>query len=137
MFWKHLKKITRINKTPQVIPSGKRKAMTNSKKKEIKPVAAKKTPEKSAKKKTLVVSSEETSFWVNGGGALRSLKDLRNALIGMNEEQFKYHTKRNGNDFAKWVLHVLQDPKCAADLEKAKTKKSSIEIVLKHLKNYS
>jgi hypothetical protein len=89
------------------------------------------------KKKPLVVAQEEKSFWVNNGGALRTLKDLHDSFLRMSDEQFKYHTKRNGNDFAKWVLHVLQDQKCAGDIEKAKTKKAAADAVLKHLKNYS
>jgi hypothetical protein len=143
MFWKYIKKVTRSNNKPQVIPSGNRNDMI-LKKKELpiksavsgKSVVAKKRPEKN-KKKPLVVAQEEKSFWVNNGGALRTLKDLQEAFSHMSDEQFKYHTKRNGNDFSKWVFHVLQDPKCATDIEKAKTKNAAADAVLKHLKNYS
>lgn len=110
------------------------------KKKEVKKVISKILPSKiktGGKKKPLIIVSGEMCFWVNNGPALSSMKDLRDALRAMNEEQFLYHTGMGRNDFSAWVLNALCDKKCADDLLKAKNKKTALSTVEKHLKTYN
>lgn len=68
-------------------------------------------------------------FWVHGGGVLKNLKELHEALGTMSNEQFTYHTKRSGNDFAKWVRGILGDNACATKLTRAKTKEGAVKAV--------
>ncbi|MEK7621814.1 MAG: hypothetical protein AAB415_01410 [Patescibacteria group bacterium] len=76
------------------------------------------------------------SFWVNNGPALRHLLDLSKFLAIITEEQFRYHTERSGNDFAKWVAAVLGDESCARALETAKTVAAARAAVARSLKRY-
>lgn len=78
-----------------------------------------------------------SAFWVNNGPSLRHLLDLSKFLAIITEEQFRYHTARAGNDFAKWVGAVLGDKKCAAALEKAKTAAAARAAVARALKRYN
>ncbi len=104
------------------------------KKPEVKKPALVKKP---VKKKPLVVVSGAMCFWVNNGATLSSMRDLAGALRTMSEEQFFHHAGMGRNDFSEWVLGVLGDKKCAADLLKAKNTKEALTVVEKHLKTYS
>lgn len=113
-----------------------------TKKKEVKKVLPKVAPPKKAsaagaKKKPLVMVSGEACFWVNNGPALCSMKDLRDILRTLSDEQFLYHTAMGRNDFSAWVKDVLGDKKCATELTKAKNMKEALSAVEKHLKTYS
>ncbi len=76
---------------------------------------------KTTKKKPLVIASGDSAFWVHQGPMLRSLLDLARFAEIMTEEQFAYHVKRNGNDFAKWVAGVIGDKVAAKAIALAKT----------------
>ena len=113
--------------------SRSRKATSNTKKK----VGTQRTSRGSSKdKKPLVYAENETSFWVTNGEILNSLIALRDALDAMEKEVYLYHATGGQNDFAQWVEVVLCDPKCAADLTKAKTPRSAKTVVVRHLKSY-
>ena len=79
--------------------------------------------------KALGEASPGQCFWVNNGPVLRDLRDLRDALRAMSNEQFGYHTARGVNDFAKWVAEVLKDEACAKKIAKAKTRLLALEVV--------
>jgi hypothetical protein len=68
----------------------------------------------------------EHCFWVNEGGVLRNLRDLQDALVAMSDDQFKYHTKREGNDFATWIDNVFHEKELANKIDKAKTRKGAL-----------
>jgi hypothetical protein len=74
-------------------------------------------------------ASPEKCFWVWNGPVLKDLGDLRDALREMSDEQFDYHTKRAGNDFARWVRDVLGDHDCAKKIENAASRLLALEIV--------
>jgi hypothetical protein len=110
-----------------------------AKKKEVKKappktVSVKKT---ASKKKPLLIVTGESCFWVNNGPSLCSMKDLRDALLAMSEEQYIHHAGMGRNDFSSWVKDVLGDKQCSADLLKAKNIKDALSIVEKHLKEYN
>jgi len=75
--------------------------------------------------------TDERAFWVHGGGAVKSLKELYEVIASMTPEQFSYHTVRNGNDFARWIRDVLLDPDCADKLEQAETQVQALHILKK------
>jgi hypothetical protein len=69
------------------------------------------------------------AFWVNNGPVLKSVDELLKALKEMSDEQYAYHTKRDGNDFAIWIRDCLNDVQCAKDLKNAKTRVGAIRIL--------
>ncbi len=87
-------------------------------------------------KPSLVVANGAQAFWVHNGPILKTLVDLKNFLTTATLDQFFHHTKRGGNDFAKWVKAVLRDEKCASELEKADTPKKALAVITKAIKGY-
>jgi len=135
-----IKKIT--NKTPVTKKVAAKKVVKKSAvEKPVKKVVDKMTVKKvskqpALKKKKLVYANDQTSFWVSNGQILNSLVSLRDALQEMENEVYLYHAGGAHNDFANWVATVLNDNKCAIELEKAKTKASAKTVVMRHLKTY-
>lgn len=128
-----IKKSSPVAKTAKAkkVEKGEQKKKATVKTAPVKPV------KKGVKKKPLVVVSGESCFWINNGQALCSMKDLHEALLTMNEDQFLHHTGMGRNDFSAWTADVLGDKKCASDLLKAATIKDALLVVEKHLKGYS
>lgn len=69
------------------------------------------------------------AFWVNNGPVVNSVESLLKALKEMSDEQFIYHTKRDGNDFANWIKDCLNDIDCAKALKKAQTRVGAIRVL--------
>lgn len=74
-------------------------------------------------------ASEDKAFWVNNGPIISTLDGLRDALRAMSDEQFEYHTKRAGNDFARWVDEVLCHGACAEKLARVKTRTGAVKAI--------
>lgn len=68
------------------------------------------------------VASAERCFWVHNGPVVNSIAGLREALTHMSDEQFAYHTTRDGNDFARWIRDVLENQECADAVARARTR---------------
>jgi hypothetical protein len=111
----------------------KKATVVKVKKKEAKKVVPAK---KGVKRKPLLIVTGESCFWVNNGPSLCSMKDLRDTLRTMSEEQYIHHTGMGRNDFSSWVSTVLAHKKCSTDLLKAKNIKDALSTVEKHLKDY-
>lgn len=88
------------------------------------------------KKKPLVIASSASAFWVHQGPTLRSLFDLAKFFEIITEEQFAYHAKRDGNDFARWAADILQDKLCASALKRARTLSGARAAVRRALARY-
>ncbi len=91
---------------------------------------------RSKQKPKLVVASGASAFWVHQGPILRNLWDLAKFFELMTEEQFVYHVKPSGNDFARWVSEILQDKICARALIRAKTGPAALAVVRRALARY-
>jgi hypothetical protein len=72
---------------------------------------------------------EEFVFWSHDGGIFRDLKDLKDALMTMSEENFFYHANTEKNDFCCWIRDVMGDDELAKNLEKASGKEQAGGIV--------
>jgi len=81
----------------------------------------------------VVEVSPENYFWVNNGSILKDLYDLQDALVVMNEDQFDFHTKRDGNDFARWIEDVFGEKELAGKIAKAKNKKSTMVVLARYI----
>ncbi len=100
----------------------------------VKKVTKKAKPKNVAVKVIEIVNADpESYFWVNNGNVLKNLHDLQDALVAMNDEQFDFHTKRDGNDFAKWVADIFGEMELASKLSKSKTKKSTLIVLNKYI----
>lgn len=73
--------------------------------------------------------SEGEAFWINNGPIVRSLEDLTQALKNMSDEQYMYHTKRDGNDFVRWIQDCFADTDCAKRLKQAKSRAGALRIL--------
>ena len=87
-------------------------------------------------KKALVIASGEQCFWVNNGPVLTNLKELRDALGVISDEQFSYHVSKERNDFAEWVESVLADGECAKALRRTRTRKGAVRVAEVYLGSY-
>jgi len=77
----------------------------------------------------IVTCAPEQAFWINRGPVVDSIAQLKEALRTMTEDQFAYHTRREGNDFARWVRECLADAERAARLERATTKAAAVKAL--------
>jgi len=73
----------------------------------------------------------DKAFWVHDGPVAMNLKELRSAIEDMSDEQFEYHTARNGNDFARWIRDVLGDIDCADALSDVASRKEVLRVLSK------
>ena len=92
--------------------------------KTVKKKAAKKASSKkrTTKRCTCVSTCQPTEcFWVNNGPVVNSIANLKRAFMNMSKEQYEYHTKREGNDFARWIADCFNDSPRASKVAKAKT----------------
>jgi hypothetical protein len=87
-------------------------------------------------KRVLVQAQGEQCFWTHNGAIISTLIDLSNLLASMHADIFKYHVKKDKNDFADWVEFVLGDAELAKSLRSARTPKSAQTYVVRRLKIY-
>jgi hypothetical protein len=62
------------------------------------------------------------SFWLCVNKELRSIKELSNALEGIDDDVFRYHVNRDKNDFESWIRDFVQDKELAREIARVKTK---------------
>ena len=107
-------------------------------KKAVKVVAKKAISSKKPMQRKMTVSmieiQPEQFFWIYDGIALRDLRDLHEALREMSQEQFDFHTNREGNDFAKWIEGVFGEVQLARKIEKARTREALANLIANHIK---
>jgi len=80
---------------------------------------------KTAPKKTISfdtpVADPEKNFWLCDGRALRSLKELAEALETMDEVTWNFHVTSEKNDFANWIEGVFGQKTLGTAIRKSKT----------------
>lgn len=84
----------------------------------------------------MVCAADGECFWTRDGRILQDLADLHMAFGSMDEEVFLHHVRKEKNDFADWVEHVLQDLDCAVALRKAKKPDQAYKTLTTHLQKY-
>jgi|GEM_PF-2867973 len=102
----------------------------------VKKTAAKTTKRKVASKRRTTTKvcgckpcPEGQSFWVHNGPVVDSIPALKTAVKKMSVAQYRYHTTRNGNDFAKWIRGSLSCESCARKVERARTKQGLVKVL--------
>lgn len=84
---------------------------------------------KDVAEKRLADVSEDFAFRCYEGRILRNLRELGNALAGMEEETFAHHVTKGKNDFSTWVRDIIGDEKLANDLEKSMSRDQAAKAV--------
>lgn len=87
-------------------------------------------------KRVLVQAQGPQCFWTHNGAIISTLIDLSNLLSAVHADVYKYHVRKDKNDFADWVEFVLGDKELAGALRKARTPKSAHTVVVRRLKIY-
>ncbi|MBI4186631.1 MAG: hypothetical protein HY530_03880 [Chloroflexi bacterium] len=59
---------------------------------------------------------EQYAFWCSDGAILSNMIELRNALNGMTEQTFAYHSNASKSDFSQWVKDIIKDTTLANEL---------------------
>jgi hypothetical protein len=70
---------------------------------------------------------QEQAFYCRDGKVAKSLDDLALILRDMKDDEFSHHVNDYKNDFANWILHVLNDRELAESVSKAGSRQ---EIIL-------
>ena len=116
--------------------------MTTAKKTTARKVSVARTPTKKKttkvkhEKRALVCANGEECFWTTDGSIITNLIELRDLFAHIAEDVYLYHVKKDKNDFAEWVEHVLADGELATELRKAKKSGTAHTIVSSRLKVY-
>jgi hypothetical protein len=76
---------------------------------------------------------DEKHFWCQDGKVAKNLKELEEALNGMGDETFHYHSGGGRNDFSSWIRDVVGDNKLANDLSKAKSRTQASKAVAQRI----
>jgi hypothetical protein len=79
--------------------------------------------------KSLAAVPEQNVFWCHGGRVLRDMKELRDALVEISDDEFTYHSNDIKKDFSNWVRDVIGDEALAADLESATNREQAARVV--------
>jgi len=63
----------------------------------------------------------EMHFRLKGGGTVKSIPGLNQALLEMDHETFSHHCNIDKNDFSAWIKDVFDEPVLAKNIERVKT----------------
>ena len=123
-----------VKKASQSAQSGKKTVKKTTKKAVNKVVqkSAKRPVKKSIKKKATTCKTKchtTEAFWVNNGPVVHSVEELLDAIRTMSDEQYAYHTTRDGNDFANWIKDCLKDGGCATSVKRAKSRSGVVRVL--------
>jgi hypothetical protein len=79
--------------------------------------------------KSLARVPDDRVFWSNDGRILTDMKDLKDALANMSDQNFAYHSNEGKKDFSNWVKDVLEEETLAKELEKATNREQAARVV--------
>ncbi len=80
------------------------------------------SPAKASSIDELVVRDEREAFRLDDGRLLRSVKELREYVAAMSEEEFRRHVTPEYNHFAEWINGVFHDEALASRVARARTR---------------
>lgn len=110
-------------RTPSTVVKEKR-TTTASKR-----VAVKKTSTKDTACVCRAACKPEEAFWIHHGPVVSSVAELMEALGEMTDEQYSYHTRRNGNDFAVWLRDCFGKDALASRVEGATSRAKTMQAL--------
>ena len=80
-------------------------------------------------RKYLANVPEEYVFRCHDSCVFKNLRELRDGLADMSEENYTYHANTEKNDFSNWVSDIIQDERLAVDLKNAKSRAEAVNRV--------
>jgi len=89
------------------------------------------------KKNTINIYQEAAStdqyFYLKNGIPLKSLAELIDQLVDMDQELFKQHVYKKNNDFANWVRDVFGEKELARRMILTRSAKGMLKSITKYL----
>lgn len=79
---------------------------------------------------------EHHYFQLKNGDAIKTIDELEQKLVEIDDETFSHHANEYKNDFATWIRDVFKDEDMAFMIEGAKTKEA-IKVILEQNKSAS
>lgn len=80
-----------------------------------------------------MIVEAQSYFYLHGGGVLRDMEELLNALKTIDDDVFNFHVSSEKNDFSNWVRFVLKDKFLADKLVSLKTREEMVKAIEKRL----
>jgi hypothetical protein len=71
----------------------------------------------------------EQYFVLSNGESVKSLLELQNKLLSMDEEVFLHHVTPEKNDFAAWIYNSIGDHELAEKLGPVKNRNQHLKLV--------
>lgn len=79
--------------------------------------------------------STEKYFYLHNGIPLKSIPELIDQLVKMNQELFDYHVNKDHNDFANWVRDVFGNRELARRINLTRTPKGMMDSITKYFES--
>ena len=76
---------------------------------------------------------EEKAF-VHKGKKIHSLNDLISEIKSMSNSEFSHYVGPMHNYFADWIMHVMKNKELAKAVKKSKSKKNTLKLLNKEIK---
>lgn len=72
-------------------------------------------------------------FYLHDGTALKSMSELMDYLITMNQEIFSHHVNKKNNDFANWIRDIFGEKELARRIALSKSPLGMLNTIKKYL----
>lgn len=80
-------------------------------------------------------TSTEQYFYLHNGIPLKSLAELIDQLVNMDEELFRYHVNEKNNDFANWIRDVFGAKELARRISMSRSAQGMLKSITKYLES--
>ncbi|MFH1915821.1 MAG: DUF5752 family protein [Nanoarchaeota archaeon] len=75
----------------------------------------------------------DEAFYCRNGKVARNLDDLVAIMNEMEQDEYSHHVSEFKNDFANWILHVLDNASLAEEVKKCGTREETLARINEHL----
>lgn len=79
--------------------------------------------------------STEHYFHLNNGTPLKSLSELIDQLVNMEQGLFNHHVHKKNNDFANWVRDVFGEKELARRMSMTRSAQGMLKSISKYLES--
>lgn len=77
----------------------------------------------------------ENYFYLNNGTPLKSIAELIDQLVNMDQELFNHHVSKKNNDFANWIRDVFSKKELARRMNMTRTPQGMLKSMTKYLES--
>ncbi len=79
--------------------------------------------------------STEQYFYLHNGIPIKSLAELIDQLVNMDQELFSYHVHSKNNDFANWIRDVFGAKELARRINMSRSAQGMLKSITKYLES--